>query len=80
MMHSPLANMKSQPCCYEADVCDIYEAKHTLTSTCAEGTLHRRSLLHFSYTARCASFAPQFIQEITKNAQHMVRVLKDSFE
>ena len=75
MMHSPLANMKSQPCCYEADVCDIYEAKHTLTSTCAEGTLHRRSLLHFSYTARCASLTcPQFIQEITKNAQRELSI------
>ena len=61
--------MKRQLRCHEADVCDVYEAKHTLTSPCAEGTLHRRSRLHFSYTLGCASFAPQFIQEIIKNAQ-----------
>ena len=51
---------------YEAEAYGFYEAKHTLTSPCAEGTLHRRSRLHFSYTLGCASFAPQFIQEIKK--------------
>ena len=60
--------MKQQLRCYEAEVCDLYEAKHTLTSPCAEGTLHRRSRLHFSCTVRCASFAPQFVREIIKNA------------
>ena len=34
---------------------DFYEAKRTLTSPCGEATLHRRSLLHFSCTVRCAS-------------------------
>ena len=63
-----LANMKRQLRCREADVSRVYEAKHTQTSPCAEDTLHRRSRLHFSYTSRCASFAPQFIQEIIKNA------------
>ena len=36
---------------YEAEVCDFYEAKHTLISPCAEGMLHRtKVLLHFSCT------------------------------
>ena len=34
---------------------DFYEAKRTLISPCDEATLHRRSLLHFSCTVRCAS-------------------------
>ena len=55
---------------YEAEVCDSYEAKHTRHSPCGEATLHERSSLHFSYTDRCASFAPQFIHEITKSTLH----------
>ena len=51
--------MKQQLRCYEAEVCDLYEAKHTPTFSCGETTLHERSSLHFSYTVRCASFAPQ---------------------
>ena len=60
-----LANMKRQLRCREADVCNVHEAKHTLTSPCAEGTLHRRSRLHFSYTLECASFAPKSLGHST---------------
>jgi len=42
MKHSPFANMKQQLRCHEAEVCDLYEAKHTHTLPCAEGTLHKR--------------------------------------
>ena len=55
----------------EAESYGFYEAKHTRVFPCAEGTLHERCSLHFSYTEgvlHCR--APKFIQEIIKNALH----------
>ena len=53
---------------YEAEAYGFYEAKHTFsTSPCGEATLHSTNgATSFFIHRRCASFAPQFVQEITK--------------
>ena len=53
---------------YEAEAYGFYEAKHTFsTSPCGEATLHSTNgATSFFIHRRCASFAPQFIQEIKK--------------
>ena len=61
---------------YEAEAYGFYEAKHTFsTSPCGEATLHSTNgATSFFIHRRCASFAPQFIQEIIKNAQHKLSI------
>ena len=57
---------------YEAEAYGFYEAKHILLLHVAKPRFIATQLrLHFSYTVRCASFAPQFIQEITKSTPHV---------
>ena len=51
----------------------FYEAKHTRVSPCAEGTLHERCSLHFSYTEgvlHCR--ASQFSRDKNKNPPRKV--------
>ena len=57
----------------EAESYGFYEAKHTRVFTCAEGTLHERCSLHFSYTEgvlHCR--APKFSRDKNKNPPRKV--------
>ncbi len=57
------ANMKHKPHGFfmKQKSCDSCEAKRTLTSPCATGTLHSNAVAaSFFIYRRCASFAPQF--------------------
>ncbi len=57
---------------HEAEAYGFYEAKHTRLLHVGEATLHSNAVATSCFIhRRCASFAPQFVQEITKSTPHV---------